>query len=150
MTQPLRLAAAPGHPAWPMTADALDALDRELDLLHAETLRPLEPIDPDGVVVALPVRHSRDRYEALRRVRAGAFIAEDPQVAAIGRRVELADESGDVFEIALVLPGDGEPANGWVSGDAPLGAAVLGARAGETVVVRAPSGPWTALVRAVR
>ena len=151
MSQPLRLAAEPGHtPGWPMTAEALGALERELDLLHAEALRPLEPADPDGVVVVLPLRHSRERYEQLRRVRAGALLVEDPPGAAIGRRVELADDARDRFEITLVLPGDGEPANGWVSGDAPLGAAVLGAIVGQTVVVRAPSGPWTARVLAVR
>jgi transcription elongation factor GreA len=96
------------------------------------------------------VRHTRERVETLRRVLAGAVVVDEASVAAIGRRVELADDDAEVLEIALVLPGDGDAVRGWVSADAPLGAALLGARAGDTVVVQAPAGRWTARVRAVR
>ena len=49
----------------------------------------------------------------------------------------------------IVFPGDGDPSRGWVSADSPLGSAVLGARAGESVHVAAPVGRWRVTVVAV-
>jgi transcription elongation GreA/GreB family factor len=150
MTETLGIAVEPEpRLGWPMTAEAREALARELELLHAEMLASAS-VDRLGNVVRLPVRHTRERVETLRRVLAGAVVIDDPAVAAIGRRVAVADDDAEVLEIALVLPGDGDAVRGWVSADAPLGAALLGAAAGDTVVVHAPAGRWTAHVRAVR
>ena len=68
---------------------------------------------------------------------------EDGGVVAVGSVVEIEDESGDVLEVEI-------SSVGGVSPDSPLGSALLGARVGETVDVRAPKGAWRATVRAVR
>lgn len=150
MTETLRMPADPAvRRTWPMTAEARDALARELELLHAEAHTAPAP-DRDAGVVRLPVRHSRERVEVLRRVLSGADVIDGRAVAAIGRRVELVADDDEVLDVALVLPGDGDSTRGWVSADAPLGAALLGAEAGDTVVVEAPAGRWTARVQAVR
>ena len=68
---------------------------------------------------------------------------EDGGVIEVGSVVEIEDESGDVLEVEI-------SSVGGVSPDSPLGSALLGARVGETVDVRAPKGAWRATVRAVR
>jgi transcription elongation factor GreA len=68
---------------------------------------------------------------------------EDGGVVEVGSVVEIEDEAGDVLEVEI-------SSVGGVSPDSPLGSALLGARVGETVDVRAPKGAWRATVRAVR
>jgi transcription elongation factor GreA len=69
--------------------------------------------------------------------------AVDDGVVRVGSLVEIDDEHGErlAVEISSV---------GGVSPDSPLGAALLGARVGDTVDVPAPRGAWRATVRAVR
>ena len=67
----------------------------------------------------------------------------------IGRRVTLLEEEGDSVTYALVFPGDGDPVQGWISADSPLGAAVLGCTPGDTVEVMAPAGPRVVTVLSV-
>jgi transcription elongation GreA/GreB family factor len=40
-----------------------------------------------------------------------------------------------------VFPGGGDPAQGWISADSPLGSAILGCMPGDRVDVTAPAGP---------
>ena len=61
----------------------------------------------------------------------------------VGSIVELADEGGEAMEVEI-------SAVGGVSPDSPLGAALLGAKVGDTVDVEAPSGSWKASVLAIR
>jgi transcription elongation GreA/GreB family factor len=63
-----------------------------------------------------------------------------PDRAVIGRRVTLLEEDGDSVTYGLVFPGDGDPIQGWISADSPLGAAVLGCAPGDRVEVDAPVG----------
>ena len=73
----------------------------------------------------------------------------EPDRAVIGRRVTLLEEEGDSVTYALVFPGDGDPVQGWISADSPLGAAVLGCTPGDTVEVMAPAGPRVVTVLSV-
>ena len=57
----------------------------------------------------------------------------------IGRQATLREDDGETFSFRLVFPGDGEPAQGWISADSPLGSAVLGRRPGDVVEVAAPA-----------
>jgi transcription elongation factor GreA len=63
-------------------------------------------------------------------------------VVGVGSRVTIEDESGSRMEVEI--SGLGGP--GKTSPTSPLGAALLGKRAGETVDVRAPKSTWQATV----
>lgn len=77
-------------------------------------------------------------------------VVDDPQIAVIGRRVTYREADGSRQTVALVIPGDGDPRNGWIAVDAPLGLALLGTRTGDAVTVRAPAGDRIITVEAVR
>ena len=68
------------------------------------------------------------------------------EAVGVGSRVVVADESGETMELEISSVG-GE---GTVSPTSPLGAALLGRTAGETVEVDAPRGAWRATVVAIR
>jgi transcription elongation GreA/GreB family factor len=63
--------------------------------------------------------------------------------------VTLLEEGGDSMTVALVFPGDGDPMQGWISADSPLGSAVIGASPGDVVQVMAPAGSRTVTVLSV-
>ena len=61
----------------------------------------------------------------------------------LGAIVEIEDEQGEKMEIEI-------SSVGGVSTDSPLGGALIGAKAGDTVEVKAPKGAWKARVVSVR
>src|SRR5829696_3600519 len=61
---------------------------------------------------------------------------------AVGSKVVLEDEQGGRLEVEI-------SSVGGVSPDSPLGRALLGAKAGDKIVVAAPQGKWRAKVTAV-
>jgi len=64
-------------------------------------------------------------------------------VVGVGSVVEVADEAaGETMEIEI-------SSVGGVSPDSPLGTALVGAKVGETVEVKAPQGSWQARVVSV-
>jgi len=131
---------------WPISSAGFAGLTAELDRLVGDVADARAPGVSAGSVLRLPVRDAGTRLGALRGVFVSALATDDPIIAAIGRRVTLRDADGATWDVALVLPGDGDPERGWVSADAPLGRAVLGARADDDVVVVAPGGAWTAKI----
>ena len=82
----------------------------------------------------------RARLDGARVVEAGAS-----ESVGIGSRVVVEDEGGETLEVeisSVVGPGTVSPVS-------PLGAALLGRRAGDTVAVEAPSGAWQATIVAI-
>jgi transcription elongation factor GreA len=67
-------------------------------------------------------------------------------VIAIGSHVVVDDGTGERLELEISSVG-GE---GTVSPTSPLGAALLGRKAGETVDVQAPRGAWQATILEIR
>ena len=137
-----------GARTWPLTREARQRLDSEIaelrDELTSLTTRGLE----EGIVM-LPVALASRRLDTLKQVLAAAEVVTDPGCAAIGRRVMLREESGEMLSRSLVYPGDGDPRRGRISADSPLGSAILGARAGDTVEVEAPAGRWSVTLLSV-
>lgn len=134
---------------WPMTHQALQALEDELGRLRADVARLATAEVDEGEPVDLrPIRAAR-RLEQLTAVHQGAQIDEGTARAVIGRRASLLEEGHDPITYALVYPGEGDPAQGWISADSPLGAAILGAQAGDRVEVVAPAGRRLVTVVAV-
>jgi transcription elongation GreA/GreB family factor len=125
---------------WPMTREAWHRLVVEVEELRAHVLVLAGDTNADDDVVQLPIAQAVRRLETLSAVLAGASRIDDARCAVIGRRATLREEDGETFSFRLVFPGDGEPAQGWISADSPLGAAVLGARPGDVVNVTAPAG----------
>ena len=79
------------------------------------------------------------------RVENAVIVGEAAEgVVGVGSIVEVEDESGGRFEVEISSLGGG------VSTESPLGAALVGARVGDTVQVQAPKGDWTARVVSVR
>ena len=137
IARPRRAASSPHATAsLPMTPAARVAVLDEAVSVEAALRRagsatgPVERVDP----------RLRRRADALRTALERAVLETDPGVAAVGRRVELLEPDGSTLTAALVLPGDGDPEHHWLSSDSPVGAAVLGHRAGEVVLVEAPAG----------
>ena len=84
------------------------------------------------------------RIAILRERLSRARIVEDAgtEVASVGSRVTIEDESGGRMQVELSsLGGDGT-----VSPSSPLGSALLGKRVGERAEVNAPRGTWTATI----
>lgn len=119
-----------------MTRAAWSALRAEY---ARDSLSPTRRPDPDLA----------RRSDTIRHVLETGTIVDDAALAVIGRRVTWREPDGTTITASLVIPGDGDPRQGWISVDAPLGAALVGTRAGDRVVVRAPAGDRTVAVEAV-
>jgi transcription elongation GreA/GreB family factor len=102
----------------------------------------------DGVSDLEAIKAAR-RLNVLSRVLDWAERDHEPESAVIGRRVTVLEADGDSVTYALVFPGDGDPTQGWISADSPLGSAVLGCLPGDKVEVAAPEGPRVVTVVAV-
>ena len=72
--------------------------------------------------------------------------ATGSETVTVGSHVVIEDESGGTMELEISSVG-GE---GTVSPTSPLGAALLGHKAGETVDVQAPRGSWQATIVEIR
>jgi len=83
----------------------------------------------------------RDRLDHAR-------VVDDARadVVSVGSHLVVEDERGE--RIVVELSALGGP--GTVSPSSPLGAAILGKRAGETVDVQAPRGSWRATIVEIR
>lgn len=125
---------------WPMTAEAWRRLVDELERLRADIVVLAGGAGPGEGMVHLPVAQASRRLETLTGVLDGAEEVEDPSRAVIGRRVTLREADGSSATYSIVFPGDGDPSQGWISADSPLGAAVLGRSVGHIVEVVAPAG----------
>ncbi len=103
--------------------------------------------DPDDDRAATGLRagdqlhpHDVRSLAVLTDVLARAVVVDEHGVACVGRRVRVREEDGGVATHALVIPGDGDAFHAWLSIEAPMGAALVGARAGDRVQVQAPAG----------
>jgi hypothetical protein len=125
---------------WPMTSEAWHTLVDELRQLRVDLATLAGASNPDDGVVHLPIFNAARRLDVLSAVFDASERVHEPGRAVIGRRVTLLEDEGDPVTYALVFPGDGDPDQGWISADSPLGAAVLGRTPGERVAVDAPVG----------
>jgi transcription elongation factor GreA len=82
----------------------------------------------------------RDRIDNAVLIDENAAAASD--VVAVGSKVHIEDEHGERMEVEI-------SSVGGVSPDSPLGAALLGAKPGDSVEVAAPRGSWTARIIAI-
>ncbi len=131
---------APRTRPWPMTADSWRRLIDELERLRSDVAELASSAPPEAGIVHLPMAHASRRLDTLTEVLEFAETRDDADCAVIGRHVTLREDDGETARFTLVFPGDGDPGNGRISADSPLGAALLGARMGDVVEVVAPAG----------
>lgn len=133
-------AIAPEHPpSWPLTSAARSRLIDEISRIR----RDLSELTGQGLeegIVRLPVSVGIRRLDSLNVILERARVVDDVPCAAIGRRATIREESGESVAYEIVLPGGGDPTEGCISADSPLGRAILGAQVGDVVEVRAPAG----------
>lgn len=68
-------------------------------------------------------------------------VSEDNDAIWLGNTVTVLDvETGDELVYDIVSSIEADPMNGKISDDSPLGKAILGRKAGETIEVEAPIG----------
>jgi transcription elongation factor GreA len=84
------------------------------------------------------------RIRVLRARLDDAVIVDDADdgTVSVGSRVRIRDEHGEEMDVELSSVGGA----GTVSPGSPLGEALLGRRAGDTVDVAAPRGVWRATI----
>jgi transcription elongation factor GreA len=93
------------------------------------------------------------RIAKLRRRLEKAVVVDDASVEGaagvvrIGSLVEVEDDAGQRLSVRIATPDDERDV---ATPGSPLGRAVLGARVGEVVDVKAPRGTWRARVVGVR
>jgi transcription elongation factor GreA len=131
----------------------------EAELKHLKEVRRKEVIErlravtegtdifdnPDYLEAKREQAFVEGRIRELERLLAIARVVPDRQdedrgVIGIGSRVKIQDESGEVEEIVLVGAAHADVLAGKVSYESPVGAALMGKRAGDTVEVRTPGG----------
>jgi transcription elongation factor GreA len=142
----------------PMTAAAFRELEAEIGQLtaslldaRAAALEEKNGSDEEAPVVRVSgeLHVLTQRRDALRAALGAAVVADDDGAVVVGSRVTVRDADGDADSYVLVPPGTGDPRAGRISPDSPLGAALLGRRAGEDIDVEAPAGVWRATIVAV-
>lgn len=68
----------------------------------------------------------------------------DTSKVSIGTKVKLYDEEFDEdVEYKIIGSNESDPKNGLISNESPVGAALLGHKVGETVIVATPNGNCT-------
>jgi transcription elongation GreA/GreB family factor len=130
-----------------MTGEAWSRLVDELGHLRTDIVN-LAGKPADGVIDLEVVRAAR-RLDVLAAVLDAAERIHEPGRAVIGRRVTVLEPEGESVTYTLVYPGDGDPAEGWISADSPLGSAVMDRRPGDRVEVAAPAGPRVVTILSV-
>lgn len=92
------------------------------------------------------------RVQTIEAVLANATLIDEAPgdgTIRLGSQVVVSDEFGD-SEYALVGPAEANVARGMISIASPLGAALVGKRAGDTVTFSSPGGERKATVRSVK
>jgi transcription elongation factor GreA len=134
----------------PMTLDVLRRLQAEAERLTGHVPRLQAVAREDGlsgdreaptVLAAGDLHLATRRLEALRRVIAEGYVVEPDGRAIVGSRVTVRHADGEEETYEPVASGETEVRLGRISPDSPLGAALLGRRAGEVASMQTPAGP---------
>jgi transcription elongation factor GreA len=138
-----------------MTPEGYDRLHEELGVLsterHAEVAEWLRAAREDGADPAengdlADALHEQERLEArirqLEEILAGARVVapSDDGIVAIGTRVQVGHENGEVVEYELVGASEADASNARISIASPVGRALHGRAPGDVVEVETPRG----------
>ncbi|MFN3336147.1 MAG: transcription elongation factor GreA [Thermomicrobium sp.] len=138
-----------------LTPEGKAALEQELEQLrHVKLpalLERLQQLSNEGDIsdnseyedtkeeLVLTEARIREIEHILRRAQMVAYTGPGDEVR-LGSRVTVIDDEGVTETWVIVSPEEANAAQGRISIESPVGAALLGKRAGTTVVVKAPGG----------
>ncbi|HEU4571561.1 MAG TPA: transcription elongation factor GreA [Candidatus Limnocylindrales bacterium] len=137
-----------------VTADGIERMRAELDELtrlrrpevidRIRRARELGDLKENADYQAAREEQSflEGRIQALEQRLRGAVVVEATDGAGrvtLGSRV-VVDEGGDELAFTIVGPAESDPGSGRISDASPVGRALVGAAAGDEVVVRTPRG----------
>lgn len=109
--------------------------------------------ESDYLALQEEVMRVQGRIQELERFLAAERAEETPRpvgVVAIGSKVTVRDRtSGRTQTFVIVSPVEADAGRGHISAQAPIGAALLGRRAGDEVTVKVPAGERRLTVLAV-
>ena len=157
-----RAMAAPKPPV-PLTRAGRDALREELDHLvgvrRPEVVRRISETRQEGDLsenagyhqAREDQSHLEGRIAEIEAVLENHVLIEEGSAEGrvrLGSRVVVADEFGE-SEYLIVGPQEADPGAGRISASSPVGGALIGARAGDTVAVATPGGTRSVEVRSV-
>lgn len=74
---------------------------------------------------------------------------KDKNVANVGSTIVIEYEEDDTEEYKIVGSLEADPFNNKISNESPIGKAVIGHKAGETISVESPNGSYTVLLKSV-
>jgi transcription elongation factor GreA len=147
-----------------LTEKGKEGLERELELLrtekHPAVAQRIQELTSDGDVsdnseyeetkeeLVIIEARMREIQNILRRAKVVAR-GEASDIVQFGATVTLRDEFGETDVWTLVSPQEANTLHGTISTESPVGAAVLGKRVGESVVVSAPGGETTFTIEKV-
>jgi transcription elongation factor GreA len=154
----------PGERSVMLTAEGKNDLEQELKQLRTvkipEVAQRIRELTMDGDVSdnseyedtkeQLVIIEARIReIENLLRHATVATKSGEMDLVQFGSQVTLVDESGERESWTLVSAEEADTLHGKISTESPVGAAVLGKRVGDKVIVRAPGGESTFTVERV-
>ena len=154
----------PGERSVMLTAEGKTDLEHELKMLRTvkmpEVAQRIQELTMDGDVsdnseyedtkeqLVIIEARVREIENLLRHARV-ATKSNETDVIQFGSQFTLVDETGERESWTLVSPEEANTLHGKISTQSPVGAAVLGKRVGDTVIVRAPGGETTFTVEHV-
>jgi transcription elongation factor GreA len=143
-----------------LTQEGYNKLQEELD--HLRTVRREEVaarlhealeggdlgVDPDAEYEAAKNEQAfvEGRIKELEMLLSKARVIdhlEKTDVVQVGARVTVQEGDGEPEEYTIVGAAEANPRDGKISNESPLGRALMGHRAGDTVTVNAPRGVYT-------
>jgi transcription elongation factor GreA len=155
----------------PLTRAAYEAMQQELERLRTQGRREVaqeirqawdQELDTTDNDNAVPLTYAKEgqaflegRIAELEDTLARATII-DEEAARASETIQLGSvvviENGDGHEHTYQIVGtvEADPAAGKISRESPVGAALLGKRAGDTVEVEAPAGVQHLRIKALR
>jgi transcription elongation factor GreA len=147
-----------------LTEQGKEGLERELQNLktekHPSVAQRIHELTSDGDVsdnseyeetkeeLVIIEARIREIENILRRAKV-AERTEATDVVQFGSKVTLRDEYDETDTWMLVSPQEANTLHGTISTESPVGAAVMGKKVGESVVVSAPGGETTFTIEKV-
>jgi transcription elongation factor GreA len=147
-----------------LTEQGKEGLEQELNQLrtekHPAIARRIQELTSDGDVsdnseyeetkeeLVIVEARMREIEHILRRAKVVAR-GEATDIVQFGSTVTLRDEFDETDRWTLVSPQEANTLHGTISTESPVGAAVMGKRVGESVVVSAPGGETTFTIEKV-
>ncbi len=155
----------------PLTRAAYEAMQQELERLRTEGRREVaeeirqawdQELDTTDNDMTVPITYAKEsqaflegRIAELEDTLARATIIDEEAARAsdtiqLGSTVVLENGDGQEHTYQIVGTVEADPAAGKISRESPVGAALLGKRAGDTVEVHAPAGIQRLRIKALR